>query len=200
MTPNTSHRAARSISSCAVGSDRRRQPFRGVPAPAVVRPPSGYTVPFPRRIFSAAKQRVLAGWGNVETVELRPSAPSAISMFVHFTGDNLRCGAVLALGDPLGVITSVPQCGCVPAAAGANRCSARGGSGRTHAEIVAGGADRTGVGIHRGEGLASGYLVGLSLARRLNPPQVRPARRSGSRAGGRHPAVHRSGHVAAAVL
>lgn len=62
----------------------------------------------------ATSQSTLQGlepWGRVETIELMPVAPEAVSVFVHFTGDYLP-GVVLALGDPMGIITTVPVCGC----------------------------------------------------------------------------------------
>jgi hypothetical protein len=53
----------------------------------------------------------LEGLGHVETVELIPGAPDAVSAFVHFTGDHLP-GVVLALGIPTAVIAVIPACGC----------------------------------------------------------------------------------------
>jgi len=53
----------------------------------------------------------LEPWGRVETLELTPTAPEAVRLFVHFTVDYLP-GVVLALGDPMGIITTVPACGC----------------------------------------------------------------------------------------
>jgi hypothetical protein len=49
--------------------------------------------------------------GRVETIELTPVAPDAATPFVHFTGDYLP-GVVLALGDPMAIIATVPVCGC----------------------------------------------------------------------------------------
>lgn len=60
---------------------------------------------------SRSTSRKLEPWGRVETLELTPTAPDAVGVFVHFTGDSLP-GVVLALGDPMGIITTVPACGC----------------------------------------------------------------------------------------
>ncbi len=125
----------------------------------------------------------LEPWGRVETLELTPTAPEAVRLFVHSTVDYLP-GVVLALGDPMGIITRRPDgdhydsaclwLRCVrrrerPAAGGDRQRlhlhPARRGCCRAPDGVSAGRPDRARVRIDRRSGRGSGTVGWPGLAR-----------------------------------